>query len=56
MTLVLADYPRLPAARGELLVRLGRLEEARSELERAAALTDNEPERALLLERAARCR
>jgi RNA polymerase sigma factor (sigma-70 family) len=52
----LADYPRLPAARGELLVRLGRLEEARSELERAAALTDNEPERALLLERAARCR
>jgi RNA polymerase sigma factor (sigma-70 family) len=52
----LAEYPRLPAVRGDLLVRLGRHEEARAELERAAALTGNERERALLLERAARCR
>ena len=52
----LAGYPRLPAVRGDLLVRLGRLEEARAELERAASLTGNERERALLLERAARCR
>ncbi len=52
----LADYPRLPAVRGDLLVRLGRLEEARVELELAASLARNERERALLLERAARCR
>ena len=52
----LAGYPRLPAVRGDLLVRLGRLEEARAELERAASLTRNERERALLQERAARCR
>jgi RNA polymerase sigma factor (sigma-70 family) len=52
----LAEYPRLPAVRGDLLARLGRHEEARAELERAAALTGNERERALLLERAARCR
>jgi predicted RNA polymerase sigma factor len=52
----LAEYPRLPAVRGDLLVRLGRHEEARAELERAAALTGNERERSLLLERAARCR
>ncbi len=52
----LAGYPRLPAVRGDLLVRLGRLEEARAELELAASLTQNERERALLLERAARCR
>jgi RNA polymerase sigma-70 factor (ECF subfamily) len=34
---------------------MGRLEEARAEFERAASLTRNTPERALLLERAAAC-
>jgi predicted RNA polymerase sigma factor len=41
--------------RGDLLVKLGRLAEARSEFERAAALTRNERERALLLGRAREC-
>jgi RNA polymerase sigma factor (sigma-70 family) len=48
----LRSYHLLPSVRGDLLVRLGRLEEARVELERAAAMTSNERERALLLERA----
>ncbi len=51
----LAGYHRLPAARGDLLARLGRNAEARVELERAAALTRNVPERAMLLERARAC-
>jgi RNA polymerase sigma-70 factor, ECF subfamily len=51
----LAGYHLLPAVRGDLLVKLGRLAEARAELERAAALTKNARERALLLARAARC-
>jgi RNA polymerase sigma factor (sigma-70 family) len=51
----LAGYHLLPAVRGDLLMRLGRLDEARTELERAAALTRNGRERALLLERAAAC-
>lgn len=50
----LANYPWLPAARGDLLERLGRVEEARAEFERAAALTRNAQDRALLLARAAR--
>jgi predicted RNA polymerase sigma factor len=41
--------------RGDLLFKLGRLQEAQGEFERAAALTDNAPERRLLLERAAAC-
>jgi predicted RNA polymerase sigma factor len=41
--------------RGDLLMKLGRLDEARVELERAASLTENARERALLLERAASC-
>jgi predicted RNA polymerase sigma factor len=49
----LARYPLLPAARGDLLARLGRAGEARAELERAAAMTDNERQRAKLLEKAA---
>jgi RNA polymerase sigma-70 factor (ECF subfamily) len=49
----LRGYHLLPSARGDLLARLGRAEEARSEFERAAGLTRNERERALLLERAA---
>jgi RNA polymerase sigma-70 factor, ECF subfamily len=51
----LANYAMLPAARADLLVRLGRLDEARPEFERAAALTANVRERALLLDRAAQC-
>jgi RNA polymerase sigma factor (sigma-70 family) len=49
----LAGYHLLPAVRGDLLDRLGRSAEARAEFERAAALTRNERERALLLARAA---
>lgn len=51
----LKSYHLLPSVRGDLLVKLGRLNEARTEFERAAALTRNAPERALLLERATRC-
>jgi predicted RNA polymerase sigma factor len=51
----LAAYPWLPGVRADLLWRLGRQDEARAEFERAAGLTQNLPERALLLERAARC-
>jgi RNA polymerase sigma factor (sigma-70 family) len=51
----LASYHLLPAVRGDLLAKLGRLDEARAELERAAALTRNARERALLSERAAAC-
>ncbi|MQY15246.1 hypothetical protein SRB5_54250 [Streptomyces sp. RB5] len=49
----LRDYHLLPSVRGDLLERLGRRAEARAEFERAAALTRNEKERALLLDRAA---
>ena len=49
----LRDYHLLPSVRGDLLAKLGRTEEARAEFERAAALTQNERERALLRERAA---
>jgi RNA polymerase sigma factor (sigma-70 family) len=51
----LKNYHLLPSVRGDLLFKLGRLSEARSEFERAAGLTRNAPERTLLLERAARC-
>jgi RNA polymerase sigma-70 factor, ECF subfamily len=51
----LAGYHLLPSARGELLARLGRRDEARAELERAAALTRNTRERDQLLARAAAC-
>jgi len=51
----LRGYHLLPAVRGDLLVKLGRLGEARSEFERAAFLTQNTRERHLLLERAAAC-
>jgi RNA polymerase sigma factor (sigma-70 family) len=51
----LRGYHLLPAARGDLLVQLGRTAEARAEFEQAAALTRNERERALLLGRAAAC-
>ncbi|ACG74800.1 putative RNA polymerase, sigma-24 subunit, ECF subfamily [Anaeromyxobacter sp. K] len=51
----LRRYHLLPSVRGELLYRLGRHEEARAELERAAGMTRNARERALLLGRAAAC-
>jgi len=51
----LKGYHLLPSVRGDLLMKLGRFEEARVELERAAALTRNARERELLLERAAAC-
>ena len=51
----LKTYHLLPSVRGDLLAKLGRSGEARSEFERAAALTRNERERDLLLERAAAC-
>lgn len=49
------SYHLLPSVRGDFLAKLGRFEEARAELERAASLTRNARERALLLERAAGC-
>ncbi|HTH60533.1 MAG TPA: sigma-70 family RNA polymerase sigma factor [Paraburkholderia sp.] len=48
----LRQYPWLPAARGDLLARLGRVAEARAAFERAAALTQNARDRDVLLERA----
>ena len=51
----LKGYHLLPSVRGDLLAKLGRLDEARVEFERAAALTRNERERELLLQRAAAC-
>jgi RNA polymerase sigma factor (sigma-70 family) len=50
----LKSYHLLPSVRGDLLARLSRHDEARLEFQRAAALTRNERERALLLERASR--
>jgi RNA polymerase sigma factor (sigma-70 family) len=51
----LAAYHLLPAVRGDLLFKLGRLKEARSEFEQGASLTRNARERTFLLERAAAC-
>jgi RNA polymerase sigma-70 factor, ECF subfamily len=51
----LASYHLLPAARGDLLSKLGRFDEARLEFERAAALTRNAREREVLLARANEC-
>jgi RNA polymerase sigma-70 factor, ECF subfamily len=52
----LASYPHLPAVRGDLLVKVGRFDEATRELERAASLTKNARDRKLLLGRAAEAR
>jgi predicted RNA polymerase sigma factor len=49
----LRGYHYVPAVRGDLLAKLGRHGEARAEFMRAAALTANERERAMLLARAA---
>jgi RNA polymerase sigma factor (sigma-70 family) len=51
----LKAYHLLPSVRGDFLKKLGRLDEARVEFERAASLTRNARERTLLLERAAAC-
>jgi RNA polymerase sigma factor (sigma-70 family) len=51
----LKNYHLLPSVRGDFLAKLGRLEEARAEFERAAEMTGNDQERALLLGRAAAC-
>jgi len=51
----LENYHLLPSVRGDLLKKLSRLDEARAEFERAAALTRNARERQLLLERAQAC-
>jgi RNA polymerase sigma factor (sigma-70 family) len=52
---LLAGYHLLPSVRGDFLSKLGRLDEARLEFERAASLTRNVRERELLLERARAC-
>ena len=51
----LENYYLLPSVRGDLLAKLGRSAEARTEFERAAGLTRNGRERTLLLGRAATC-
>ena len=51
----LDGYHLLPSVRADLLERLGRLDEARAEYERAALLTANARQRAALLGRAAAC-
>lgn len=47
----LANYHLLPSVRGDLLFKLGRFDEARSEFARAASLTQNARARELLLSR-----
>jgi RNA polymerase sigma-70 factor, ECF subfamily len=51
----LESFHLLPTVRGDLLAKLGRPEEAREEFARAAGLTQNSRERAVLLERMAGC-
>jgi RNA polymerase sigma factor (sigma-70 family) len=51
----LRSYHFLPSARGDLLEKLGRFDEARQEFERAASLTRNTRERAVILARASAC-
>jgi len=51
----LQNYHLLPSVRGDLLKKLDRFGEARTEFERAASLTQNARERALLLDRAQSC-
>ncbi|HEY5804921.1 MAG TPA: RNA polymerase sigma factor [Lysobacter sp.] len=52
---LLKDYHLLPSVRGDLLRKLGRLDEARTEFERAAGMTRNAREQTLLRQRAAEC-
>jgi RNA polymerase sigma factor (sigma-70 family) len=51
----LRSYHLLPSVRGDLLAKLGRFYEARTEFQRAAKLTQNARESRLLLDRAAAC-
>jgi RNA polymerase sigma factor (sigma-70 family) len=51
----LEGYHLLPSIRGDLLAKLGRAAEAKTEFERAASLTENDRERTLLLQRAEAC-
>ena len=51
----LRSYHLLPSVRGDFLKKLGRLEEARAEFERAASMTRNVREQELLLQRAREC-
>jgi RNA polymerase sigma factor (sigma-70 family) len=51
----LKNYHLLPSVRGDFLHKLGRMSEAREAFERAAEMTRNERERALLLDRARSC-
>ncbi|WP_256209632.1 RNA polymerase sigma factor [Paenibacillus sp. PDC88] len=51
----LKNYHLLPSVRGDLLMKLGRLDDAFLEFKRAAALTSNVREQELLLKRAAAC-
>jgi len=51
----LKGYHLLPSVRGDFFMKLGRLEEARAEFERAASMTRNARERELLLDRAREC-
>jgi len=51
----LKNYHLLPSVRGDLLKKLGRLDEAKQEFARAASMTRNTRERDLLLERARAC-
>lgn len=51
----LKEYHLLPSVRGDLLMKVGRLNEACAEFKRAAELTGNEREKALLLKRASDC-
>jgi RNA polymerase sigma factor (sigma-70 family) len=52
----LPDFHLVPAVRGDLLVRLGRADEAAAQFDQAAKLATNDRERALLRSRAAACR
>jgi RNA polymerase sigma-70 factor, ECF subfamily len=52
---LLARYHLMPSVRGDLLFKLGRLDEARAEFERAASMTGNAQERDFLLGRAKKC-
>jgi predicted RNA polymerase sigma factor len=51
----LVHYHLLPAVRGDLLLKLGRTDEARAAFEHAAALAQNTRERELMLGRAGAC-
>jgi predicted RNA polymerase sigma factor len=51
----LAGYHLLPSVRGDLLFKLGRLDQAKAEFEKAASLTRNDREKKFLSARAAAC-